>query len=53
MTTNATGSLFQEEALPFNLTGETIQGPTPAEHLEAERQRRAQEQTERNQQPLL
>jgi hypothetical protein len=53
MTTNTTGSLFQEEALPFNLTGEVIQGPTPAELADIERQRQAQEQAERNQQPLL
>ena len=53
MTTNTTGSLFQEEEMPFNLTWETIQGPTTAELLEAERQRRTQEQAERNQQPLF
>jgi hypothetical protein len=53
MTTNTTGSLFQEEEMPFNLTWETIQGPTTAALLEAERQRRTQEQAERNQQPLF
>lgn len=53
MTTNTTGSLFDEEAMPFNLCGQLIQGPSPAELIEAERQRRAEEETERNQQPLF
>lgn len=53
MTTNTTGSLFLEEEMPFNLCGQLIQGPTPAELAEQERQRQAQEQTERNQQPLF
>jgi len=53
MTTNTTGSLFQEAEMPFNLTGQVEQGPTPAERLETERQRRDQAETERNQQPLF
>jgi hypothetical protein len=53
MTTNTTGSLFQEAEMPFNLTGQLIQGPSPVELAEKERQRQAQEETERNQQPLF
>jgi hypothetical protein len=50
---NNTGSLFDEEAMPFNLSGQIIQGPTPEELTEQERQLRHQEEAKRSQQSLI
>ena len=47
--TNGEGNLFGESEMPFNLTGEVTTTPTPAEIAEAERQRLAQEEADRNQ----
>ena len=47
--TNGEGNLFGESSMPFNLTGEVTTAPTPAEIAEAERQRLAQEEADRNQ----
>jgi hypothetical protein len=47
--TNGEGNLFAPADMPFGLTGEVMAEPTPAEIAEAERQRLAQEEADRNQ----
>lgn len=47
--TNGEGNLFAPADMPFSLTGQVASEPTPAEIAEAERQRLAQEEADRNQ----
>ncbi len=47
--TNGEGNLFGEAAMPFNLSSQIEQGPTPAEIAAAEAERLAQEEADRAQ----